>query len=186
MRASDRELLDVAAVGEPPEVTGAADDESAAESALATLHARHYQSMVRLAAALTDRDSAEDVVQDAFVKVWRRWAWIRDGDKAERYLRRAVVNVARDRLRRARVARGYEWPEEQQVESAQNQALLAEEHRRVLAALTRLPERQRQVIVLRYYGELSEAETAATLGLRVGSVKAYAHRGLARIREELR
>lgn len=156
-----------------------------ADQAMAALHARYYRPLVRLAVALTDRNSAEDVVQDAFVKVWRRWRWIRDLDKAEHYLRRAVVNVARDRLRRAKVARDYQWPAEPRVDSAQNQALIAEEHRRVLVALARLPERQRHVIVLRYYGGLTEAETAAALGVRLGTVKAYAHRGLARIREEL-
>jgi RNA polymerase sigma-70 factor (sigma-E family) len=178
MSTGEPELLGLASVS--ASAGGAEPDE-----AVAALHARCYRPLVRLAAALTDRDTAEDVVQDAFVKVWRRWRWIRDLDKAEHYLRRAVVNAARDRLRRAKVARAYQWPAEQTVDSAQTQALIAEEHRRVLAALARLPERQRHVIVLRYYGGLSEAETAATLGLRLGTVKSYAHRGLAKIREEL-
>ncbi len=157
-----------------------------AAEALAVLHAGHYVSLVRLAVALVDSEaSAEEVVQDAFVHVLRRWQSIRDLDSAQTYLRRSVVNGARDRLRHRRVRRAVALPHAVADGSAEERALLNDEQRRVLAGLAALPARQREVLVLRYFGELTEAATAETLGISVGSVKSTAHKGIAALRRSL-
>lgn len=157
-----------------------------AGEALAVLHARHYTSLVRLAVALVDSDAAaEDVVQEAFLNVLRRWDHIRDAAVAEGYLRRAVVNGCRDRLRRRRVRRLLHIPEGVASAGPEETAVLREEHREVVAALHLLPARQREVLVLRHYAGLSEAETATALGISVPAAKSAAHKGTANLRARL-
>ncbi len=137
-------------------------------------------SMVRLALLLVDdRETAEDVAQDAFAALHRRWQSLRTEDAAIGYLRTCVVNGARSVLRRRRTVRRQPQPDADLfvAESADRRVLLAEEHREVIAAMRRLPARQREVIVLRYWSELSEPQIAATLGISVGSVKSSASRG---------
>jgi len=137
-------------------------------------------SMVRLALLLVDdRETAEDVAQDAFAALHRRWPSLRTEDAAIGYLRTCVVNGARSVLRRRRTVRRQPQPDADLfvAESADRRVLLAEEHREVIAAMRRLPARQREVIVLRYWSELSEPQIAATLGISVGSVKSSASRG---------
>lgn len=162
------------------------EPEPTAAQALAVLHARHYVSLVRLAVALVGSEaSAEEVVQDAFVHVLRRWSSIRDLESTHIYLRRSVVNGSRDRLRHRRVRRAAALPHAIAHGSAEERALLNEEQRQVLAGLAELPRRQREVLVLRYFGELTEAATAHTLGISVGSVKSSAHKGIAALRRSL-
>lgn len=136
-------------------------------------------ALVRLAVLLVDDlPSAEDVVQDAFAALHTRWAQLRDPHAAAGYLRTSVVNGARSTLRRRRTARGYVPPPELAEPGADDAVLLAEEHREVLAALRRLPRRQREVLVLRYWSDLSEVQIAQTLGISTGAVKSAASRGL--------
>jgi RNA polymerase sigma-70 factor (sigma-E family) len=137
-------------------------------------------AMVRLALLLVDdRETAEDVAQDAFAALHRRWQSLHTEDAAIGYLRTCVVNGARSVLRRRRTVRRQPQPDADLfvAESADRRVLLAEEHREVIAAMRRLPARQREVIVLRYWSELSEQQIAATLGISVGSVKSSASRG---------
>ncbi|OEU96239.1 SigE family RNA polymerase sigma factor [Streptomyces oceani] len=136
--------------------------------------------MVRLAVFLVDdRHTAEDVVQDAFAAVCRRHGTALDDlNDAAAYLRTAVVNAARSVLRRRRTRREHTPPHEPDQASVDEAILLAEEHREVLAALARLTRRQREVLVLRYWSELTEAEIAHTLGLSRGAVKSTASRAL--------
>lgn len=148
---------------------------------------RDYRSLVRLAALLVDDTGvAEEIVQDAFVAVARR-ANIASEDRADAYLRSAVLNGARSRMRRRRVRarhlRSVGPPPT--APSAEAPALAAEDSRAVMAALATLPTRQREVLVLRYYAELSEAEIAETLGVSAGTVKTHAHRGLAALESRL-
>jgi RNA polymerase sigma-70 factor (sigma-E family) len=152
-----------------------------AEPQLADLYREHYRSLVRLASLLLDDVGAsEEVVQDAFVSVHRAWDRIDDPARRVAYLRSTVLNGARSGLRRRRVRRRYDHVEVAgPTEGAESGALLAEEHREVLAALRDLPRRQRECLVLRYYLDLSEADIATTLGISAGSVKTHAHRGLA-------
>lgn len=154
--------------------------------ALAALHARSYVSLVRLAVALVDsQPSAEEIVQQAFVNVLGRRGRLPDLDSLEAYLRRAVVNGARDRLRHRRVRRAVGLPHEVPVASAEERAVGNDEQRRLLMALAELPTRQREVLVLRYFGDLSEASTADVLDISVGTVKSTAHKGIAALRRLL-
>jgi RNA polymerase sigma-70 factor (sigma-E family) len=154
--------------------------------AIATLHAHHYLPMVRLAVALVDDEpTAEDVVQDAFVGLLRSWRRLRDPGAAEFYLRRSVVNGCRDRLRHRRVRRTTVLPHPADARSAEDAALDLADHRDVVTALTTLPTRQREVLVLRYFAELSEAEIAHTLDISTGAVKSTAHKAIAALRRAL-
>jgi RNA polymerase sigma-70 factor (sigma-E family) len=144
------------------------------------LYQAHRLGMVRLAVLLVDdQATAEDVVQDAFVALHRRWDQLQDVNAALGYLRVSVVNTSRSVLRRRRTARLYVPPWDPHHPAADGAVLLAEEHAEVLAALRRLPRRQREVLVLRYWSDLSEAQIAETLGISVGTVKSSASRGLA-------
>jgi RNA polymerase sigma-70 factor (sigma-E family) len=161
---------------EPPEPPARAS----ADEGIERLFRTHRLTMVRLAALLVDDlESAEDVVQDAFAGLHRRWSALQNDAVAVGYLRTSVVNGARSTLRRRRTARNYtphplDWTS---MESADGPVLLAEDHREVLAAIRRLPPRQREVIVLRYWAELTEPKIAQTLGISIGSVKSAASRG---------
>lgn len=137
-------------------------------------------AMVRLAVLLVDdRATAEDVVQDAFTALYKRHGErLTDVDNALAYLRTAVVNAARSVLRRRRTARDYTPPHEADAPSAEERIVLDEEHREVFAALSGLTARRREVLVLRYWGDLTEAQIAATLGISRGAVKSIASRAL--------
>jgi RNA polymerase sigma-70 factor (sigma-E family) len=151
-----------------------------ADAAVAALFGSHRLAMVRLAVLLVDDlETGEDVVQDAFAALHRRWPALADREAAIGYLRSCVLNGSRSVLRRRRTVRRNPYAEagDVTVEAADGRLLLAEEHRDVIAALQRLPRRQREVIVLRYWSELSEAEIAATLGISLGAVKSNAFHG---------
>jgi RNA polymerase sigma-70 factor (sigma-E family) len=161
-------------------LTGPATRTEVEPPGFAELYQAHRLGMVRLAVLLVDdQGTAEDVVQDAFMALHRRWDGLQDVNAALGYLRTCVVNTARSVLRRRRTARRYVPPWDPHHPSAEGAVLLAEEHAEVLAALRRLPRRQREVLVLRYWSDLSEAQIADTLGISVGTVKSSASRGLA-------
>jgi RNA polymerase sigma-70 factor (sigma-E family) len=146
---------------------------------LAELYAAHRVSLVRLAILLVDDlASAEDVVHDAFAAMSARRSTIREPAAALGYLRTSVVNGSRSALRRRRTARAYSPPHEPDLEAPESRAVLAEEHREVLAAMETLAPRQREVLVLRYWSDLSEGEIATTLGISRGTVKSTASRAL--------
>lgn len=146
---------------------------------IAELYAAHRLALVRLAVLLVDDiASAEDVVQDAFAALARRRGALDDPSKALAYLRVAVVNTARSALRRRRTARAYVPTREVPADTPEDSTVLAEEHREVLDAVRQLPPRQREVLVLRYWSGLSEAEIAATLDISPGTVKSTASRAL--------
>lgn len=159
-----------------------------ADEALAQLYAAHWRSLVRLAVLLVrDTGLAEEVVQDSFVAVHARWRRLRDPDRALAYLRQTVVNRSRSVLRHRgvverHVARGGADPDSPGSDAA---ALDGERRDVVLAALGSLPDRQREVMALRYYAELSESEIAEALGISRGSVKSHASRGAAALRAAL-
>lgn len=151
------------------------------------LYQANWTAMLRLAALLVDDvQTAEDVVQEAFVALHRHGGRLRDPNAAMGYVRTAVVNRSRSTLRRRIVARRHLRVAEPEVGPASSEAvLLAEEHREVLGALDRLPRHQREVLVLRYWSDLSEAQIAETLGISAGSVKSAASRGIATLRQHL-
>lgn len=154
-----------------------------AEDALTTLYTEHYRSLVRLAATLLDDPGlSEEVVQDAYVKMYRAWSRIREADAAIGYLRTTVLNLARSRMRRRLVAPKHAPLPMPESAPADEGAIDRLEHDRVIDALSRLPRRQREVIVLRYYEDLSENEIAKTLGISNGAVKTHASRAMASLR----
>ena len=156
---------------------------ASAADQLTELYTAHYRSLVRLAAFLTgDRDNAEEVVQDAYVNVHGSWRGIREPDKAEAYLRTAVVNLSRSRLRRRQVAAKHQPDPLGDVASAESSAMRTVQREVVLHALQQLPRRQREAVVLRYYGDLSEAQTASAMGCSVGAVKSHTSRAMAALR----
>lgn len=146
------------------------------------LFREHYRPLVRLASILVDDvGTCEELVQDAFVAVMRRSTVWADPACAPAYLRSAVLNGARSHLRKQQVRRRWllRAPSPGHQPAADTRALLDAETDTMLAALRRLPARQREVLALRFYLELSEAEIADALGISPGSVKTHAHRGLA-------
>jgi RNA polymerase sigma-70 factor (sigma-E family) len=156
------------------------------ERLAADLYAAHRLSLVRLAVLLVDDiASAEDFVHDVFAGLLTGGKQLRDPDAAVAYLRRAVVNRARSALRRRRTARAYAPPEDPSRAGPDDLAVLSEEHREVCAALQALPTRQREVLVLRYWSNLSEAEIADALGISRGTVKSTASRALAALEKKL-
>lgn len=148
--------------------------------AVAQIYAGQRLPMVRLATFLCgDRDAAEEIVQDAFLGLQRHWSGLGAPGAALAYVRAAVVNGTRNLHRRRDVVRRHLRVAEPEAGPAADVALLVEEeHRAVLLALRRLPQRQREVLVLRYWSELSEAEIAEALGISRGTVKSTASRAL--------
>ena len=142
-----------------------------------------WTSMTRLAVLLLgDRAAAEDAVQDACEATWRLRPALNDRDHLVGYLRRAVVNRCHSAGRRTGTARRYLATARTEDEPAADVPVLAAEtDRAVLAALARLAPRQREVVVLRYWSELSEREIAETLGIARGTVKSTASDALARL-----
>ena len=143
--------------------------------------------LVRLALLLVDEPAtAEDVVQEAFTGLHRNWGNLRDAAAAVGYLRTAVVNGSRSVLRRRKTAREYTPPHQVNARSAESLAMLTAEHQSVVRALSQLPPRQREVLVLRYYGDLSEAEIADAAGISKGTVKSTASRALDALQKIMR
>jgi len=157
-----------------------------ADRAVTELYSLHYRALVRLAALLVrDTPTAEEVVQDAFVKMHGGWQRLRDADKALAYLRQSVVNGARSVLRHRSVVDKNLQKAPPDMPSAEHGALVLLERSAVVKALRGLPERQREAIVLRYYADLSEAEIADTMGISRGAVKSHTARGMASLRAAL-
>ena len=159
----------------------------AADEAVTALYHAHYAMLVRTAALLVgDVATAEDVVQDCFIAMHRAWWRLRDPGTALPYLRRAVINRSRSVLRHRVVADRYLPLLAPQLPSAEDSALAGMERSSVSAALRALPARQREVVVLRYYADLSEAQIAAALGISKGAVKSHAARAKDTLRAVLR
>ena len=149
-------------------------------------HARRL-SLVRLAVLMVDDlPTAEDIVQDVFAALYRRHgADLRTVADPHAYLTAGVMNAARSALRRRRSARAYVPPPPGLAPAAEDEMLLGQGDREVLAALGELTVRQRQVMVLRYWSELSEQEIAEVLRVSRGTVKSTASRALSILRGRL-
>jgi RNA polymerase sigma-70 factor (sigma-E family) len=157
-----------------------------ADDAVTHLYAAHYRALVRLAALLLrETATAEEVVQDAFVAMHGAWRRLDNPDRALAYLRRSVVNGSRSALRHRGVVERLAPAPTPDAASAEHGAMVALEHAEVLAALRSLPQRQREVLVLRYYVDLAEADIADAMGISRGAVKSHASRGMAALRTAL-
>ncbi|MBO0818236.1 MAG: SigE family RNA polymerase sigma factor [Actinobacteria bacterium] len=158
----------------------------AADEALTVVYQSHYAVLVRAAAMLVgDVATAEDVVQDSFIAMHRGWWRLRDTSRALPYLRRAVINKSRSVLRHRAVADRHLQALVPELPSAEECALAGVQRSSVLEALNALPSRQREVVILRYYADLSEAEIAAALGISTGAVKSHAARAKGALRAVL-
>ena len=158
----------------------------AADEAVTHLYAAHYRSLVRLAALLLrDGSVAEEVVQDSFVAMHGAWRRLSDPDRALAYLRQSVVNRSRSALRHRTVEARHAPRPAPHAASAEHGAMLALEHAEVTDAMRLLPQRQREVLVLRYYADLSESDIADAIGISRGAVKSHASRGMAALRTAL-
>ena len=156
-------------------------------SAVTALFEEHYASLVRMARLLVDdHETAEDVVMDAFTALYRRWTAVRDPAEAYRYVRSCVLNGARSQLRRRRLRRRHESRSHQQENANGDGIETSEADRTTMTRLLgTLPYRQRQVLVLRYFVDMTEAQIAFELGVSPGSVKTHASRGLAALARAL-
>ena len=158
--------------------SAARDREMDASQAVTAIYERHALGLTRLAfLMLGDRQTAEDVVQDAFCGLYRAWDRMSDHAHALGYVRSSVLNGSRSELRRSRrVPRPLAVPAAASAEAA---VLAGERQRETVAALRRLPPRQREAVVLRYFADLPEQETALAMGVSLGTVKSTTSRALA-------
>lgn len=152
---------------------------------LGELYGRHAPEVARLAYLLTgDRALAEDLVQDAFVRIIGRFRDLRNPDSFHWYLKRTVVNLANSYFRRVRIER-FHREREGGVPRADGAPVDVEAREEMWRSLQMLPQRQRAAIVLRFYEDLSEAQVAEVMSCPVGTVKSLVSRGLKRLRAEL-
>jgi len=157
-----------------------------ADAEIVALYGAHYRSLVRLAVLLVhDIATAEEVVQDSFVALQAGLHRLRDSEKSLSYLRTAVVNRSRSVLRHRVVVDKNAPKPAPDMPSAESGALALIERSSVVSALRSLPQRQREVIVLRFYGDLSEAQIAAAMGISRGAVKSHTSRAMAALRSVL-
>ena len=161
----------------------------AAEELVVELFRSEGRSLVRLARLFVDdRDAAEDIVQEAFLRLARHASRIDSLDRAPAYLRSIVLNLARDHNRRGLVSlrhRSTAGREIDVVDDAVDQLARSEEHRTVLDAVRRLPTRQRDCITLKYFEELTIEQIASTLGVSVNSVKTHLQRAMTALDRKL-
>ncbi|GIH91335.1 SigE family RNA polymerase sigma factor [Planobispora siamensis] len=155
------------------------EDEAAFDEFLAARSTALLRTAILVCGA--SQHDAEDLVQNALEKVYRHWSRIRH-DNPESYARRVVVNAAISAARRRRVIQEITFARPPDTPAASPDVELREE---LMTELRRLPARMRAVLVLRYWEDLSENETAALMGCSTGTVKSQAARGLARIRERM-
>ena len=157
-----------------------------AHQVVTEIYQAEYKSLVRLAMLLVhDVPTAEEVVQDSFVAMHHAWRRLRDSQKALSYLRQAVVNRSRSVLRHRTVVDKNAPKPAPDEPSAESGAIAAIERDQVVAALRTLPVRQREALVLRYYGDFSEAEIATAMGISRGAVKSHTARGMSALKSIL-
>ena len=171
------------------------DAARAADAGLERMYAGSWAPMVRLATMLLgDQSRAEDIVQDALIALHRRWGQLTHEGDPTAYLRKSVVNGVRSAQRHQGVvdrqirADAADPTQTAAAPGADHVVIRHAEQDQLLAALDTLSSRQREVLTLRYWGDLSETEIADALGISPGSVKTHAHRALAALaerREEL-
>jgi RNA polymerase sigma factor (sigma-70 family) len=156
------------------------------DSLVRRLFAEEGRSLVRLVRLFVDdRNAAEDLVQEGFIRLARSAHRIQDPDRAAAYLRSIVLNLARDHNRRGLVSLRHQLPFDDVEASTEDRLDLEADQQRVIEALRGLPPRQRDCLVLRYYNELGIDAIASTLGLSRNSVKTHLQRGLAAMERRL-
>jgi RNA polymerase sigma-70 factor (sigma-E family) len=152
------------------------EDTDALVAALFAAEATRLVSLARF--FVDDRTAAEDLVQEAFIRLSRSAHRIRDPERAAAYLRSIVINLARDHNRRGLVSLRHRPPAVLDEPSAEETAAARESRSEVVQALRQLPHRQRDCLVLRYYLDLPVEQIATTLGISPNSVKTHVQRGM--------
>lgn len=157
-----------------------------AEDFIAAMFEHHGAGLVRMVRLFVDdRNAAEDLVQEAFIRLARSRHRIEDNAKAAAYLRSIVLNLARDHNRRGLVSLRHHLPTDPHRASIEDTVVLREDQQAVVDALRDLPHRQRDCLLLRYYDELTVADIAEALGISANSVKTHLKRGLRSLRSRL-
>ena len=159
-----------------------------ADTVVAEMYEREGAALVRLARLFTDdRNAAEDLVQEAFIRLHRNVHKIKDGSKAAPYLRSIVLNLARDHNRRGLVSLRHReaLTPAAAPEAPEDHVVVGEDREEVVDALRSLPARQRDCLVLRFYLDLTEVQIADTLDISKNSVKTHCRRGMAALERRL-
>ena len=157
------------------------------DALVAAMFSAHARSLVRLADMfVADRMSAEDMVQEAFIRLAGAATRIDDPAKAAAYLRSIVLNLCRDHNRRGLVLLHYRHPGASPAASVDEEVVFRDDQRSLIDALARLPTRQRDALVLRYWMDLPYAQIAMTLGISVNSVKTHLRRGMKGLERDLK
>lgn len=173
----------VGAVAGPPGTAPIATD---VDRLLVELFEQEGRSLVRLARLFVDDgNAAEDLVQEAFIRLARSAHRIQDRIRAAAYLRSIVLNLARDHNRRGLVSLRHRLPLDDGGTQEEDRLVLRDDQREVIDALSGLPHRQRDCLVLRYYQELGIDDIAQTLDISRNSVKTHLQRGLAAMETRL-
>jgi RNA polymerase sigma-70 factor (sigma-E family) len=167
----------------PLPTTSARADVDAFVVAMYEEHGKGLVRMVRL--FVDDRNAAEDLVQEAFIRLARSAHKIKDDRKAGAYLRSIVLNLARDHNRRGLVSLRHRLPLDDREASTEDIVVLSEEHQQVVDSLRTLPHRQRTCLILRYFDELGIDEIADALGISRNSVKTHLTRGMRALEGQL-
>ena len=150
------------------------------------MYEEHGQGLVRMVRLFVDdRNAAEDLVQEAFIRLARSAHKIKDDRKAGAYLRSIVLNLARDHNRRGLVSLRHRLPLDDGEASTEDIVVLSEEHQQVVDSLRTLPHRQRTCLILRYFDELGVDEIADALGISRNSVKTHLTRGMRALEGQL-
>jgi RNA polymerase sigma-70 factor (sigma-E family) len=170
----------------PAHVIGARASSLDVDLLVAELFREEGASLVRLVRLFVDdRNAAEDLVQEGFIRLARSAHRIKDPAKAPAYLRSIVLNLARDNNRRGLVSLRHHLPFDSDQASMEDELALRDDQQQVIEALRELPPRQRDCLVLRYYDELGIDDLASTLGISPNSVKTHLKRGLRALEERL-
>jgi RNA polymerase sigma-70 factor (sigma-E family) len=155
---------------------------AAARDSVIEVYETHYAGMLGYARLLVrDASVAEDIVQEAFARLYSSWGRVRDPERAGGYVRTTVRNLAYGRARRAAVARSRRVDILDDEPSAEDRAFEADTARNVADALQALSVRQRECIVLRHYVGLTESEIALEVGCSIGSVRTHLKRAAANL-----
>ncbi len=171
-----------------PPASASLETTRAADALVSRLFDEEGASLVRLARLFTDdRNAAEDLVQEAFIRLHRSAGRIQDMEKAAPYLRSIVLNLARDHNRRGLMSLRHQDAMKRDEWSVPLEDIVVAgvERQRVVEALRDLAPRQRDCLVLRFFHGLSEREIAETLGISPNSVKTHCRRGLAGMSDRL-
>ena len=180
--ASDRVMTieaTLSPVAEPHRRSRRQARRAAEHDAVLDVYRSHHRDLVRFATFVAPENAiAEDLVHEAFLKLYASWRQIEDPSKVAAYLRTTVLNLARGRARHLGVARRNRPDPRPDTQSAESAAMRIDSRDLVVAALRQISDRQRACLVLRHYDDRSESEIAEILGISVGSVRTHVHRGM--------